>query len=165
MTTALTAFDQAITDDTCGRVRIATRHGDQWISVPRMEPLPEPVRLEQIKAEVQRTRGTIDLLDVLKDSDVLCDFTDEFVSTAQREIIDRETLQRRLLLTLFALGTNMGIKAVVSTGEHAETEQPGWTFTAPKGAVSIAASMTDTRLRARRRSSPLLKERSPLRHS
>ncbi len=125
MTTALTAFDQAITDDTCGRVRIATRHGDQWISVPRMEPLPEPVRLEQIKAEVQRTRGTIDLLDVLKDSDVLCDFTDEFVSTAQREIIDRETLQRRLLLTLFALGTNMGIKAVVSTGEHAETEQPG----------------------------------------
>jgi TnpA family transposase len=122
MTVALTAFDQAITDETCGGVRIVTRHGDPWISVPRMEPLPEPVRLEQIKAEVQRRWGTIDLLDVLKDSDFLCDFTDEFVSTAQREIIDRETLQRRLLLTLFALGTNMGIKAVVSTGEHGETE-------------------------------------------
>ncbi|WP_442913975.1 Tn3 family transposase [Kribbella sp. NBC_00482] len=29
---------------------------------------------------------------------------------------------RRLLLCLFALGTNMGIKPIVSTGEHGETE-------------------------------------------
>jgi TnpA family transposase len=122
MTVALAAFDEAITDDTCGGVRIVTRHGDPWISVPRMEPLPEPVRLEQIKAEVHRRWGTIDLLDVLKDSDFLCEFTDEFVSTASREVIDRDLLRRRLLLTLFALGTNMGIKAVVSTGEHGETE-------------------------------------------
>jgi TnpA family transposase len=122
MTTALASFDKAITDDACGGVRIVTRHGDPWISVPRMEPLPEPVRLAQIKAEVQRRWGTIDLLDVLKDSDFLCEFTDEFVSTASREVIDRDVLRRRLLLTLFALGTNMGIKAVVSTGEHGETE-------------------------------------------
>jgi TnpA family transposase len=59
---------------------------------------------------------------VLKDSDFLCEFTDEFVSTASREVIDRDLLRRRLLLTLFALGTNMGIKAVVSSGEHGETE-------------------------------------------
>ena len=37
-------------------------------------------------------------------------------------MIDRETLRRRLLLCLFALGTNMGIKAIVATGEHGETE-------------------------------------------
>jgi TnpA family transposase len=122
MTGALTKLDGAITTDTCGGVRIVTRHGDPWITVPRMEALPEPVRLEQIKAEVQRRWGTIDLLDVLKDSDFLCEFTDEFVSTASREVIDRDLLRRRLLLTLFALGTNMGIKAVVSTGEHGETE-------------------------------------------
>ena len=122
MTGALTKIDGAITTDTCGGVRIVTRHGDPWITVPRMEALPEPVRLEQIKAEVQRRWGTIDLLDVLKDSDFLCEFTDEFVSTASREVIDRDLLRRRLLLTLFALGTNMGIKAVVSTGEHGETE-------------------------------------------
>ncbi len=32
------------------------------------------------------------------------------------------TLRRRLLLVLFALGTNMGIRRLVSTGEHGETE-------------------------------------------
>jgi TnpA family transposase len=122
MRTALTRFDQAITNDSCGGVRIVTRHGDPWITVPRMDALPEPVRLDQIKAEVQRRWGTLDLLDVLKDSDFLCEFTREFASTGQREIIDPATLRRRLLLALFALGTNMGIKAVVSTGEHGETE-------------------------------------------
>ncbi|MFB8395115.1 transposase [Streptomyces yangpuensis] len=34
----------------------------------------------------------------------------------------REVLCRRLLLVLFALGTNMGIKRVVATGKHSETE-------------------------------------------
>ena len=41
---------------------------------------------------------------------------------ASREVIDRHTLRRRLLLCLFALGTNMGIKAIVATGEHGESE-------------------------------------------
>jgi len=61
-------------------------------------------------------------LDVLKDSDFMADFTTEFTSVASREVIDRATLRRRLLLCLFALGTNMGIKAIVSTGEHGESE-------------------------------------------
>ena len=119
---ALTRFDKAITDDSCGGVRIVTRHSEPWITVPRMDALPEPVRLEQIKAEVQRRWGTLDLLDVLKDSDFLCEFTNEFASTASREVIDRDVLRRRLLLALFALGTNMGIKGVVSTGDHGESE-------------------------------------------
>ena len=41
---------------------------------------------------------------------------------ASREVIDRDTLRRRLLLCLFALGTNMGITAIVAAGEHGETE-------------------------------------------
>jgi hypothetical protein len=59
---------------------------------------------------------------VLRDADFLADFTDEFTSVASREVIDRHTLRRRLLLCLFALGTNMGIKDIVSTGEHGESE-------------------------------------------
>ena len=122
MVLALTRFDRSLVDDSCGGVRIVTRRGDPWITVPRMDALPEPVGLDQIKTEVQRRWGTLDLLDVLKDSDLLCEFTQEFVSTASREVIDRDVLRRRLLLALFALGTNMGIKGVVSTGEHGETE-------------------------------------------
>jgi len=66
--------------------------------------------------------GTLDLLDVLKDADFLADFTTEFTSVASRGVLGRHILCRRLLLCLFALGTNMGIKAIASTGEHGETE-------------------------------------------
>lgn len=41
---------------------------------------------------------------------------------ASREVIPRPLLQRGLLMVLFALGTNMGIKRIVTTGEHGETE-------------------------------------------
>ena len=59
---------------------------------------------------------------MLKDSDFLAEFTTEFTSVASREVTDRDTLRRRLLLCLFALGTNMGLKAIVATGEHGENE-------------------------------------------
>lgn len=71
-----------------------------------------------LKDEVARRWGTLDLLDVLKDADFLTEFTDEFTSVASREIIDRDTLRRRQLLVLFALGTNIGIRQLVDTGEH-----------------------------------------------
>jgi hypothetical protein len=41
---------------------------------------------------------------------------------ASREAVPRDVLRRRLLLVLFALGTNMGIKRVVATGKHGESE-------------------------------------------
>ena len=122
MSEALARLDQGLVDGTAGGVRIKTRNGEPWISVPKLAALPEPQHLQEIKDEVQRRWGTLDLLDVLKDADFLTDFTPEFSSVASREVLDRATLQRRLLLCLFALGTNMGIKAIVSTGEHGETE-------------------------------------------
>jgi TnpA family transposase len=66
--------------------------------------------------------GTIDLLDMLKDADHMTGLTEEFVSVATQERIPREVLRRRLLLVLFALGTNMGIRQMVATGEHGESE-------------------------------------------
>jgi TnpA family transposase len=122
MADALGRLDQALVDGTAGGVRIKTRHGEPWISVPKLTALPEPQHLQAVKDEVVRRWGTLDLLDVLKDSDFLADFTTEFTSVASREVLDRHTLRRRLLLCLFALGTNMGIKAIASTGEHGETE-------------------------------------------
>ncbi len=107
MRLAVTRFDQALANDSCGGVRIVTRHGDPWITVPRLGALPEPVRLDQLKAEVQRRWGTLALLDVLKDSDFLCESTQEFASTAQREIIDPATRG------LSRIGTAFGVKHAI----------------------------------------------------
>jgi hypothetical protein len=122
VTTALAGLDAALVSGTAGGVAITIRRGEPWISIPKLTALPEPGNLAAVKDEVIRRWGTLDLLDVLEDADFLTEFSTEFNSVASREVIDRDTLRRRLLLCLFALGTNMGIKAIVATGEHGETE-------------------------------------------
>ena len=59
------------------------------------------------------------LLDILKETDFRVDFTRYFKSSASRETLDRETLRKRLLLCLYGLGTNTGLKRV-SAGDHGE---------------------------------------------
>jgi hypothetical protein len=122
MTGGLDRLTAALADGSSGGVKVTTRHGEPWISVPKLEKLDEPTGLQALKDEVVRRWGVLDLLDVLKNADFTAGFTDEFASVAAYERIDRAVLQRRLLLALFALGTNMGIRAIVATGEHGETE-------------------------------------------
>jgi len=122
MACALATFEEAMATNTAGGVKIKSRHGDPWVSVPSMDKLPEPSNLDALKKEVERRWGTLDLLDVLKEADLQTGFSDECTTVASREAIPRDVLQRRLLLVLFALGTNMGIKRIVTTGEHGETE-------------------------------------------
>ncbi len=52
------------------------------------------------------------LLDILKEADLRIGFTDCFKSLASREALDRKTIQKRLLLCLYGLGTNTGLKRV-----------------------------------------------------
>jgi hypothetical protein len=75
-----------------------------------------------LKREIIGRWGVVDLLDVLKEVDYLTGFTDELTTIATREILPRERVRRRLLLTLFALGTNMGIAKIAAAGEHGESE-------------------------------------------
>jgi len=122
MTDGLDRLSAALADGSAGGVKVTTRKGEPWITVPKLEKLDEPTGLAALKEEVVRRWGVLDLLDVLKNADFDTRFTDEFASVAAYERLDRATLQRRLLLALFALGTNMGIRAIVATGEHGQTE-------------------------------------------
>ncbi len=119
---ALTGLSTALAQGSVGGVRIGQRSGQVWITVPRPEAQGEPRNLQALKDEVIRRWGTVDLLDLFKETDLLTGFTDEFASVASREIVPRDDLRRRLLLALFALGTNMGIRRIVATGEHGESE-------------------------------------------
>jgi TnpA family transposase len=119
---ALETLEAALASGSTGGVTITRRRGEPWLSVPHLDKLPEPSNLGALKHEVERRWGTLDLLDVLKEAELRTAFTNELTTVASREAIPRTTLRRRLLLVLFALGTNMGIKRIVSTGEHGETE-------------------------------------------
>ncbi|MGC5401019.1 Tn3 family transposase [Streptomyces sp. DT20] len=115
---ALTRFDTALELGTTGGVDIVERHGEPWIKVSPLGKQEEPENLVALKAEIERRWGTIDLIDILKEAEFATGFTSEFT----REAVPKAVLRRRLLLVLFALGTNMGIKRVAVTGKHGESE-------------------------------------------
>jgi len=121
MRRALVELDQALAASMTGGVRITSRAGEPWIAVPKLDKLPEPPTLAALKNEVVRRWGVVDLLDILKEAAFLTGLTGEFTSVATRQAIPPQVLQRRLLLVLFALGTNMGIRQLAA-GEHGETE-------------------------------------------
>ena len=97
-----------------------TDKGKGWIRLSPLDAQAEPVNLSRVKAEVARCWPVTNLLDILKEADLRIGFTKKFQTVANREILGRETLQRRLILCLYALGTNAGLKCV-STGEHGES--------------------------------------------
>jgi TnpA family transposase len=109
-------------EGTTGGVAIVKKHGEPWIRVSPRGKQEEPGSLVAVKGEVERRWGTIDLLDILKYAEFGTDFIAEFTSVATREMLSRDVLRRRLLLVLFGLGTNMGIKRVAVTGKHGESE-------------------------------------------
>ena len=88
--------------------------GKNRIKLSPTDPQPEPANLQHIKAEVAGRWPMTNLLDVLKEADLRVSFTDQFKGLGNREILSRDVLQRRLLLCLFGLGTNTGLKRVLS---------------------------------------------------
>jgi len=116
MAAALAALDRAM--PTNAGVQILSKDNG-WIKVSPLNPLPEPQNLARLKAEISRLWPMTSLLDMLKEADLRVDFTRAFTSVAAREALDPDTLRRRLLLCLYGLGTNTGLKRIAA-GEHDE---------------------------------------------
>jgi hypothetical protein len=74
--------------------------------------------LAQLKAEVNRRWPMTSLLDVMKETDLRTGFINVFKSLGTRETLNRATLQPRLLLCLYGLGTNAGVKRMVSSNPN-----------------------------------------------
>jgi len=119
MTAGLTALNRELPKNPGVQV-LTSKKGNGRINVTPLEALPEPPMLASLKAEVGRRWPMTGLLEVLKEADLRVDCTRAFSSVATREVLDSLTLRRRLLLCIFALGTNAGLKRIAA-GEHGET--------------------------------------------
>jgi TnpA family transposase len=91
------------------------------IHLTPLEPQPEPPNTAGLKREIGRRWSDVELIDILKEVDLRLNFTTAFRTTASREALDPALLQRRLLLCLFGIGTNVGLKRIAS-------QQPGVSF-------------------------------------
>lgn len=96
-------------------------HGKNLIHLSPLEPQPEPQFLNKLKAEVAGRWPLTGLLDIVKEADLHTGFTECFKSSGDRQILDQNILQPRLLLTLYALGTNTGLKRVLAGDGRAFT--------------------------------------------
>lgn len=113
METALDTLDREMPGNPTVRLDPRRKHP---IIVTPLDPLPEPPTLEALKVELGRRWPMTGLLDILKEADLRIGFTDAFATAAQREAVDRGEVQRRLLLCLYGLGTNAGLKRL--SGGH-----------------------------------------------
>lgn len=103
-------------------VTITGEHPKGTIHLSPLEAQPEPINLLRLKTEMIRHWPMTSLLDMLKEVDLRLHFTQHFKSARSREVLDRRTLQRRLLLCLYGLGTNTGLKRICA-GQSGEDYQ------------------------------------------
>lgn len=133
------------------KVRLRT-FGESRIRVTPFAPAPEPPGLGSLKREVERVWPMTSLLDVLKETALDTGFLDCFESSASREALPRTDRDRRLLMALYAAGTNAGIKrmaAGVSDVSYDELLHIHRRYVEPKALRAAAASVADATLAVR----------------
>src|SRR5260221_3508950 len=114
MRVALSTLDQGLPKNL--HVKILPK-SNGWISLSALEAQPEPPSLTMLKAALGTQWPMTSLLDMLKETDFRVGFTDTFKSPTAWETMERAALQPRLLLCLFALCTNTGLKRM-NAEEH-----------------------------------------------
>lgn len=95
-------------------VKITTRNSRPWIRLSPVPEQPKPQNLETLKKNITSKWGIINLLDILKEVDLRERFTECFISSGNREILSPKEIQKRLILCLFAIGTNTGLTRISS---------------------------------------------------
>ncbi|WP_185962264.1 Tn3 family transposase [Palleronia caenipelagi] len=115
MKEGLIAFDQGFPANK--DVTFKSRAGGTRLSLRPLSPQTDPVGLEDLKAELARRWPMTSLLDVLKEVDLRTEFTPLFRAAGSRQTLPQEEVSRRLLLALFGIGTNIGLKAIAA-GPH-----------------------------------------------
>jgi hypothetical protein len=118
---SLAGLSEALRTGTAG-TSIGTRRNQVWITVSKQPKQVVPPYLDALKDEVTRRWGVVSLLDLLKEADWLTGLHTAFSTVATRDMLAPAELRKRLLLILFALGTNIGIKRIAQSGPHRVTE-------------------------------------------
>jgi len=72
--------------------------------------------MKKLKSLIVNRWPDLNLLDIFKEADLRIDFTKQLKTSATQERLERKVIRKRLLVSLYGIGTNMGLKAVASNG-------------------------------------------------
>lgn len=109
MTQQLLAFDNEYDKNT--KVNITPSLTPSFKISPLVRQTP-PQSLEMAKEEFITNWGMTGLVDMLKETALATDFTNVFKTVGQHQHIDPDTLKLRLILSIYGLGTNTGLKRI-----------------------------------------------------
>ena len=107
--------DTILSDD---QVKILDKNGGH-IKLTPSEPQAEPVYLDTLQREINRRWSTINLIDILKETDLRVGFTQQFHTVVNRESLEKDQLRKRLLLCLYGIGSNTGLKRISAANADA----------------------------------------------
>lgn len=115
---SLYALDESILANP--KVVIKDRKKKGAIKITPFDPQNEPQNLDLLKLEVARLWPNLHLIDILKEADFRIGFIKRFQSVASREVMNEDNLRKRLLLSMFGIGSNTGLKRMSGLGETQE---------------------------------------------
>lgn len=119
MTAELEALDQAVGD--LDWVEIAERKAGA-IKFTAPEASPEPTNLRRVEAEVGRRWQAVPLIDMLKEAVLRTGCLHKVTAATGGGHLAPEVLAERLMLAIYAYGTNTGIRSVAG-GDHGHSEE------------------------------------------
>ena len=100
-------------------VKITNKKGGR-IRITPYEPQAESVNIKKLHEAIKKEYGTINLIDILKEVELQIKFTEKLHTKASRKNLKKEVLRYRLLLCLYAIGTNVGLKCVSSANDDVQ---------------------------------------------
>ena len=122
------------------------------IKLTPLDAAPEPRNLRQLKKEIAARWGTVPLIDMLKEAVLRTGCLTAATSAAARGDLDPGVLAQRLLLAVYAYGTNTGIRAVAA-GEHGHSEDDiryvRRRYLSPESARAMAVEIANATFAAR----------------
>lgn len=95
---------------------VTTKKGKGRICVTPLDEQPEGPNIVALTAALVQRWPMTNLLDILKETELRVRLAECFRSVGAREVLPANVLQRRMLLCLYGLGTNAGLKRMCSGG-------------------------------------------------
>ena len=92
-------------------------------NLARLKPFPEPQNLKAAKAELLNRWDMVSLPDMVKEAGLDTRFLREFQTAGRYHNLSRSDLDTRLILCIYALGSNIGIKRLGAATDIATTRE------------------------------------------
>lgn len=116
----LTRFNDGLSKNS--KVNVAWTTDPKFLITP-LKALRPPRVLENLKTTLFDNWPMTSLLDMVKETALDTGFLQEFVTVGKHTNLKRGDLNKRLLLTIYALGTNAGLKRISAATSNATYDQ------------------------------------------